>query len=62
VQARADADATRQQVASLNVELESEIERVGAGFDPQKLPIDKVSVKPRKGDIAVEDIALVWKA
>jgi hypothetical protein len=61
-QARADAEATHQQVAALNAELEGEIERVSAGLDPQKLPIDKVSVKPRKSDIAVEDVALVWRA
>jgi hypothetical protein len=58
--AEADAQALRQQIETLNAELESEVARLEAGFDPATIRIESVSVKPRKADIAVEDVALVW--
>jgi hypothetical protein len=56
----ADAAAVREQIAALNAELEAEVARLESEFDPQSIQVDTVAVKPRKSEIAVEDLALVW--
>jgi hypothetical protein len=59
--AEADARALREQVEALNAELEAEVARLESGFDPGAIQLESVPVKPRKADIAVEDLALVWR-
>jgi hypothetical protein len=59
--AEADARALREQVEALNAELEAEVARLESEFDPQAIRLESVPVKPRKADIAVEDLALVWR-
>ena len=58
--AEADMQSLRQQIDELNAELEAEVARLEAEFDPASAPVESVAVKPRKADIAVEDVALVW--
>jgi len=58
--AEADMQALRQQIDELNAELEAEVARLEVEFDPASTPVESVAVKPRKADIAVEDVALVW--
>ena len=58
--AEADAQAVREQIAALNAELDAEVARLEAEFDPAAIPVETVAVKPRKSDIAVEEVALVW--
>ena len=58
--AEADMQSLRQQMDELNAELEAEVARLEAEFDPASAPVETVAVKPRKADIAVEDVALVW--
>jgi hypothetical protein len=59
--AEADARALREQVEALNAELEAEVARLESEFDPEAIRLESVPVKPRKADIAVEDLALVWR-
>jgi hypothetical protein len=58
--AEADMQSLRQQIDELNAELEAEVARLEAEFDPASAPVESVAVKPRKADIAVEDVALLW--
>jgi hypothetical protein len=58
--AEADAAAVREQIEALNAELEREVARLESEFDPAAVEIETLAVKPRKSDIAVEDLALVW--
>ena len=58
--AEADVEAIRNQREALNAELEAEVARLESEFDPATITIETASVKPRKTDIAVEDMALVW--
>jgi hypothetical protein len=58
--AEADAAALREQQAALNAELEAEISRLESEFDPATIRIETAAVKPKKSDIAVEDLALAW--
>jgi hypothetical protein len=59
--AEADAEAIHAQVEGLNKELESEVARLEGEFDPNTVRIETVPVRPRKADIKVEDLALVWR-
>ena len=58
--AEADVTALREQIEALNAELEAEVARLESEFDPGSVAIDTATVKPRKADIAVDDMALVW--
>jgi len=58
--AEADAAAVREQIEALNAELEAEVARLESQLDPGTVAIETVAVKPRKADLAVEDMALVW--
>jgi hypothetical protein len=59
--AEADARALREQLEDLNAELEAEVARLESEFDPQAIELEPVPVKPRKADLTVEDLALVWR-
>ncbi len=59
-QAEAGVQALRQQIEELNAELEAEVARLEAEFDPAAARVEAAAVKPRKADITVEDVALVW--
>jgi hypothetical protein len=41
-------------------ELESEVSRLRGELDPTTVAIDQTSVKPRKTDIDVRTVALLW--
>jgi hypothetical protein len=58
--AEADVEALKEQVAAMNAELEAEIGRIEAEFDPNTIRVEMVPVRPKKSDISVEDMALVW--
>jgi len=50
----------REQIGALNAEVEAEVARLESELDPGTVAIETVAVKPRKADLAVEDMALVW--
>jgi hypothetical protein len=58
--AEADAEAIRGQIEALQAELAAEVTELESRFDPAAVAVETVAVKPRKADIAVEDMALVW--
>jgi hypothetical protein len=58
--AETDAQAVREQIEALNAELEAEVSQLESEFDPAAIPVEMRPVKPRKADIAVDDVALVW--
>jgi hypothetical protein len=60
--AEADARSLGEQGAAIEAELEAEIAALGTQFDPATIAIETVTVRPRKSDLGVEDIALVWSA
>jgi hypothetical protein len=59
--AEADLTALRDQYAALEADLATEVAALEADFDPATVPIEAVAIKPRKADIAVTDVALVWR-
>ena len=60
--ARADEslEVVRQRLADLQAESESEIAALAASFEGEAVALREVSVTPRKSDIAVGQVALVW--
>jgi hypothetical protein len=59
--AEANAAALREQHEALEAELQSEVTALESEFDPATIRIETAAVKPKKSDIAVEDLALVWR-
>ena len=59
--AEADLTSVREQYAALEAELEAEVSRLESTWDPAAIQLETVTVKPRKSDIEVTDLALVWQ-
>ena len=53
-------EAVRAKRAELEAELAAEIQKLGTDNDPAQFAIDTTSVRPRKSDITVTSVALVW--
>jgi len=58
--AEADAEATRQQVAAIDAELNAEIARLDSSLAPESIAIERVAIRPRKADTTIDDVAVVW--
>ncbi len=58
--AEEDLASLQQELDALNAELESEILRVGELFEQQTQTLESVALKPRRGDIDIRLITLVW--
>ena len=54
-------ESLQQQFADLDAEFKQETEEVQSGFEIDKLALDEVAIQPKKADIAVNQIALVWE-
>jgi hypothetical protein len=59
--AEADELALREQIAALEAELETEAARLESALDPQAIRLERLAVKPRKADLAVDELTLVWR-
>lgn len=59
--AEADLASLRQQYAAIEADLEAELASLDPSFDAAAIEIETLAVKPRKSDIAVSDLALVWQ-
>jgi hypothetical protein len=58
--AEANVQACRQQLADLEAELQAELAALDAAGDAGTDPLDRVAIKPRKTQITVAQVALVW--
>ena len=59
-QAEEDAQTIQQQLDDLQAQLKAEEVQITSNADPSRLKLETVEIKPRKMDISVERIALVW--
>jgi hypothetical protein len=55
-------EAIQQQVNDLQAQVESQVQEIQAAADPQTETLDKISIKPKKTNIAVQLVALAWSA
>ncbi|MFO1406096.1 MAG: hypothetical protein U1F08_01050 [Steroidobacteraceae bacterium] len=60
-QAEAERDTVQRQIEALETELEAEVAALEARYEPNALRVETVAVRPRKSDITVGDVALVWR-
>lgn len=59
-QAEDNLKVYQQQLEDLEAQLNKEITEMQASLDANTMNLETVSVKPRKSDISVEKVALVW--
>ncbi len=57
--AREELETLRNELAALETELAAELERLRASFEREPEP-EEVAIRPRKSDLAVDRVALVW--
>jgi hypothetical protein len=50
----------KQRQADLDAEFQAEVDALEAQIDPMTETLDKVLMRPRKSDIAVDSLGLVW--
>ncbi len=53
-------DAVRQQIAALEGELQAELDAQASASDPLSETLEKVALRPKKTDITVRRVGLVW--
>ncbi|UCH83741.1 MAG: ATP-binding protein [Candidatus Latescibacterota bacterium] len=58
--AQAKLDTLKGRIEELHTEFEQEVERLEDRFDPEFQELDTVTLKPRKKDIDVRLLSLVW--
>ena len=63
-----DVEAVEAQIAevqedikNLKEDLEAEIEKIEEKYSPENYEIEPLIIKPRRSDVSVEDIALLWE-
>lgn len=59
-QAEEDSKTYQQQLSDLEAEMNNEISLTSLDHDADSVKIETISVRPRKSDISVEKVALVW--
>ncbi|GFE78525.1 ATP-binding protein [Steroidobacter agaridevorans] len=58
--AEENREVIQQRLTEMQSELESEVSRLRSELDPATVTIEQTSVKPRKTDIDVRTVALLW--
>ena len=59
--ARERAEAVRQQLEDLNVQLQEDIEKLETALDPETMALNEVRIKPKSTDITLTLYGLGWQ-
>ncbi|RME07656.1 MAG: DUF87 domain-containing protein [Anaerolineae bacterium] len=59
-QAEETVEAVKQQIADLETEFQAEVEKMEERIDPMSEELEQVIIKPRKSDLRVALVTLVW--
>jgi hypothetical protein len=54
-------EVLQQRLADLSTQFQGETENLEAGLSPDSLELEEVPVQPKKSDISVTQVALVWQ-
>lgn len=54
-------DGIRREIDAVKEELEEDLREIGRKFDPAALVLKKETLKPRRSDVIVERVGLLWK-
>lgn len=58
--AEEDLKTYQQQLEDLQAQMKEEIDRNYGLMDPNNLKLEKITIRPRKSDIEIDKVALVW--
>ncbi len=58
--AQETAESIRQQIAELDEQLQSDIERLEESFDPSNETLEEILINPKSMDVTLEIFGLVW--
>ena len=58
--AREDLKVLEQQLQDLQLEFESQVDKLHARVDPDRMVVERFRLRPRKGDMTVQTVGLVW--
>jgi hypothetical protein len=58
--AREDLKVLEQQLQDLQLEFESQVEKLHARVDPDRMVVERFRLRPRKGDMTVQTVGLLW--
>jgi hypothetical protein len=58
--AHAELEAEQNKLADLEAALGEAIKGIESAFEPQRLSLDEVVIRPRKSDIMVQSLSLAW--
>ena len=58
--AEENVEAVQQRLAALDAEFKAESEKLTASVDPTTIPLEEVTLQPKKSDITITQVALVW--
>jgi hypothetical protein len=59
-QAQEEFDTYQKQLEEQQDEMQKEIAAISASMDIDSFPVETLSIRPRKSDISVEKVALLW--
>ena len=55
-----NVEAVQQRLAALDAEFKAETEKLSARVDPASIELEEVTLQPKKSDITISQVALVW--
>ena len=58
--AEENLEAVQQRLAALEAEFKAETEKLSAHVDPTAIELEEVTLQPKKSDITISQVALVW--
>jgi hypothetical protein len=58
--ASADLETAKQQLADLEAEMQTDVQAIAADWDLSNEAFERVLVKPKRGGVSVQLVALVW--
>ena len=61
-QLKNEYDALSTKLEQLEADFQTETEDIQSSFDPQALALETISLAPKKSEINVSDVILVWRA
>jgi hypothetical protein len=55
-----ELEAQQKKLVEMETEFEAEVQAIRESADPTALELEELQIRPRKSDIAIDRIALVW--
>ena len=55
-----NVEAVQQRLADLDTEFQAETEKIQAALDAAALSLEEITLQPKKSDITISQVALVW--